>query len=273
MSDPKIVRKTAKIFAGGAPAGPTGISQFGSLAASSILYSLDPAIIQQLAAWASGWNGAVVGGNSPAMEDMNAALYVMGYQTAYQLQQGIPEYDSGTTYYTNGFCSYLGVIYRSLVDTNIGNVPASSPSDWVAVTSSMGAPTGILQIVSNNKTSTVTNSTTGYVDYQSVAFTPLSPTSTIIVIANINLEADQTSGATWKSRLVRGATPTQLVEKQNSTGGGANSVSPQVFFYSEASPGTSATTYATQFAEVSGTFTAMKAVAGDMIIVEVGSPV
>ena len=128
----KITRKTASIFSGSALAAPGGIAQFGSLAASAPAYSTDPAIIQSLSSWLDGWNTAIVAGDAPCLEDMNAVNFVNSYQTAYLLQQGIAEWDSGTTYFTNSFCQVSGVIYKSLVDNNLNNPPASSPVDWVS---------------------------------------------------------------------------------------------------------------------------------------------
>ncbi len=124
----KIVRKTAQLF--GTGAGFDQVAQFGSLAASAPNYSIDPAVIQSLAAWVSGWFDAVLGGNSPAIEDMNGFCLVMAYQAAYILQQGIGEWDLGTTYYTNSLCTVGGVIYVSLQDTNLNNSPTSSSAYW-----------------------------------------------------------------------------------------------------------------------------------------------
>jgi hypothetical protein len=126
----KITRKTQKIFGGSASADPLGISQFGSLAASAAAYSLDPDVIQALAAWLAGWNAATVGSNSPALEDMNAVHYVMARQLAYLCQQGMAEYDAGTTYYTDSLCTYEGDIWISLSDDNLANTPAPGSADW-----------------------------------------------------------------------------------------------------------------------------------------------
>lgn len=126
----KIARKTAVIFGGDAAAAPGGVSQFGSLAAASPNYSKDPAIIQALSNWLDGWAAAVIGGNSPALEDMNAAMYVLAYQIAYVLQQGIAEYDTDTVYYEDSYVSYNGQIFKSLTDDNQGNQPDTSPTEW-----------------------------------------------------------------------------------------------------------------------------------------------
>lgn len=123
----KITRKTAVVF--GASAGFQQIAEFGSFAASTPAFSTDPAVIQSLSQWLEGWFGAVVGNNSPAIEDMNAFCYVAAYQLAYVMQAGIPEYDSGTTYYTGSFVNSSGNIYVSLQDNNVGH-PISNTTYW-----------------------------------------------------------------------------------------------------------------------------------------------
>ena len=125
----KIPRKTAVIFGGNAGAVPGGIGVFGSLAGGIPVESTDIAVIQAAGAWANGWGSALVD-LFPAQEDLNAVPYVNSTQIAYLLQQGIAEYDASTVYYTNSFCSYNGQVYISLIDTNTGNTPNSSPSDW-----------------------------------------------------------------------------------------------------------------------------------------------
>ena len=128
----KITRKTAVIF--GQSAGFEQIAEFGSLAVGTPTFTTDPAVIQSgsFSAWLGGWFSAILGGNSPAIEDMNAFCFVMAYQIAYGMQAGVAEYDSGTTYYTNSYCNYNGVLFISLADANIGNTPSTtSNSHWV----------------------------------------------------------------------------------------------------------------------------------------------
>lgn len=124
----KLTRVTQRIFGSGA--GANQIGQFGSFAASAPTISSDPSVIQSLSNWLTGWFGAVVGGNSPAIEDMNGLHFVLTYQLAYLMQSGIPEYDSGTTYYTGSLAMSGGNIYRSLQDTNLGNA-LTNANFWV----------------------------------------------------------------------------------------------------------------------------------------------
>jgi alpha-tubulin suppressor-like RCC1 family protein len=123
----KILRKVAKIF--GSSAGSNQIAEFGSLAAGSPAFTTDPVVIQSLSNFLTGWFGAVIGANSPAIEDMNALCYLYAYQIAYLMQAGVPEYDATTTYYTGSLVNSAGSLYRSVVDNNIGNALSNS-SYW-----------------------------------------------------------------------------------------------------------------------------------------------
>lgn len=124
----KIARKTQKIF--GLNAGFQQISEFGSLAESSPEYSTDPEDIQSKAAYLSGWFAAVIGSNSPAIEDMNALCYLYAYQLAYLFQNGIPEWNATTEYYTGSLATNSsGRPYVSLVDSNI-NQALTDATKW-----------------------------------------------------------------------------------------------------------------------------------------------
>lgn len=125
----KTVRKTMKIF--GSTPGTNQITKFGSFAAGSTVYTTDPAVIQALSNYLTGWFSAVVGGNSPCIEDMNAICFLYAYQLYYLLQTGIPEYDTATTYYTGSLCQDgAGNIYYSLQDNNT-NYPLNNASYWL----------------------------------------------------------------------------------------------------------------------------------------------
>ncbi len=119
----KLTRKTAYVF--GLNAASKDIEQFGSkVVTGTPNYTNDPDIIQALSAWLDGWTSALVGtNNSEYKQDRNAVDYVASYQIAYLMQMGIPEWDSGTTYYTNSYAQYNGQLYISLVDANLNNTP------------------------------------------------------------------------------------------------------------------------------------------------------
>jgi len=126
---PKIARKTQKIFAGSA----TNNGQFGSRQAGSGVNSADIAVLQSLAAYNTGWLQSVMGGSKvPPLEEFQALSYIETSQIAYLLQEGIAEYDAGTTYYLNSIVKKPGTyeLYGSLIDNNTGNaLPASGVSD------------------------------------------------------------------------------------------------------------------------------------------------
>ena len=129
----KLTRVTGKLF--GETATATGdnpqIGQFGSALAGTYVASTDIETIQNLTAWSNGFIDSVTPSeNFPPLPEMTGFGKVLSYQQNYLLQQGMPEWDSATTYYTNSYCSYNGVIYVSLSDNNTNNNPASSPTKW-----------------------------------------------------------------------------------------------------------------------------------------------
>lgn len=126
----KIDRKLMRMF--GSEAGTNQVGQFGSLAAGSAVYVNDGNIdtIQSLSNWLGGWYDAVVGNNSPAIQDMNALHYVYAYQLSYLFQAGVPEWNSATIYYVGSLVNDgTGKVYRSLADDNAGN-PLTDVSKW-----------------------------------------------------------------------------------------------------------------------------------------------
>lgn len=125
----KIARAVQKIF--GSSAGVNQIAKFGSLAASAPVFTTDPTLIQSLGNYLTGWFGAVIGANSPAIEDMNAICYLYAYQLAYLMQAGIAEWDATTTYYTGSLVTQVGtgLVYRSLTDTNL-NHAVTDTTNW-----------------------------------------------------------------------------------------------------------------------------------------------
>lgn len=131
----KITRATQLLFGSSATAGQ--IARYGSAAASGFsggtTYSgatATPANVQALAAWLEGWYGAVDGQYNPAIEDVNAVDWLYAYQLCYLFQSGVPEWDSGTTYYIGSFVTDgLGKIYYSITNTNLGNA-VTDATNW-----------------------------------------------------------------------------------------------------------------------------------------------
>lgn len=124
----KLSRKNQLLF--GSLAGAGQIGKFGSLAAGSPDTTTDPELVQSLSNYLTGWFGAVVGSNSPAIEDMNALCFLYAYQLCYLFQSGIPEWNSQTTYYIGSLVNSNGVIYTSIVDDNLNNA-LSDTTKWV----------------------------------------------------------------------------------------------------------------------------------------------
>lgn len=116
----KLTRQNLKVFAGNS----ANIGQFGSGQLGTKNLTTDIEEIQDLSAYENGWDDAVISGNRlPPLEEMNAVQHVSGYQTAYLLQEGIPEYNVDTEYYTNSIVkkSTTTELWSSLVDSNLGN--------------------------------------------------------------------------------------------------------------------------------------------------------
>lgn len=75
-----------------------------------------------------GWEK--LAGAKPPKQWFNGAMYTTTQLIAYLHQMGVPEYDAAQEYPINAFANVGGVIYKSLVNSNIGNTPASSPAEW-----------------------------------------------------------------------------------------------------------------------------------------------
>lgn len=125
----KLSRITGKVF--GASATASGddpeIGQFGSALAGTYNGTTDVATIQSLSAWQNGFIGCVTPNTQfPPLPEMTGFGKVLSHQICYLLQQGVAEWDSGTTYYINGWCSYNGSLYISKTDENLNNLPTNT---------------------------------------------------------------------------------------------------------------------------------------------------
>lgn len=126
----RLTRATQKIFAGSA----TNNGVFGSLQAGSGQLSNDVETIQSLPAYAQGWNAATISSELlPPLEEFQGVQYANSYQQAYIFQEGVPEWDSGTTYYIGSVVKVITStgfqLYHSLTDDNTGNA-TSNTSYW-----------------------------------------------------------------------------------------------------------------------------------------------
>lgn len=122
-----LKRIEAKIFAGNADASKVG--QFGSALIGTKVNTTDINTIQQLPAYTVGWSSAVISNrNYPTIEEMNGVMKVLSYQTAYNMQKGVAEWDAQTTYYAGDICKGIGtgILYVSRSDNNIANEPGDT---------------------------------------------------------------------------------------------------------------------------------------------------
>jgi hypothetical protein len=122
-----IPRFFQKIFGGGLTPGTNTLPDFGSLAAGTPTSSGNLATMQT-SAWLQGWATAIIGNHSPTLQDFNTLFYEITSQLAYILQQGIPEWETNTTYKNGSFCQVAGVLYKSIQDNNTGH--AVTDSSW-----------------------------------------------------------------------------------------------------------------------------------------------
>lgn len=119
----KIVRYNGNLQAFASAAIGTERTLFGEVTQANDITS------QFTADFLRGW-GIVGPSDQPTLEDFNAAMYTNGQLSAYLHQIGIAEYNAAQEYHIGSLCNVAGVIYSSLIDTNAGNTPASSPSQW-----------------------------------------------------------------------------------------------------------------------------------------------
>ena len=123
-----LPRVTQKIFAENTE---TNIGQFGSAKNGSPFRTGDIQQIQALTAWGEGWDAAVISDrNYPPLEEMTGVQKVFSQQIAYILQKGMPEWDSGTTYFQNDMCRVGSMFYYSKTDNNTGNNPETDTTNW-----------------------------------------------------------------------------------------------------------------------------------------------
>lgn len=106
-----------------------------------------------------GWFAKVSGSTKPPEQWFNAVVFVSTQLCAYLHQIGIPEYNASQVYYTNSYCNYNGVPYKSLVDDNTGNQPDISASEWASIYHDApltGTPTAPTPTAGDNSTKIAT---------------------------------------------------------------------------------------------------------------------
>lgn len=127
----RLTRKNLKVFAG--EASDNGV--FGSLQAEDPTLTNDVEEIQSLEAWGKGWNQSTMTSNElPPQEEFQGLQYVLSYEQAYVLQEGLAEWNQDTTYYKGGMVKVIDgqyfKIYNSLKDDNKSKVTSA---DWKLV--------------------------------------------------------------------------------------------------------------------------------------------
>jgi len=171
----KITRAVQKLFA--STAGAQQISQFGSLANSTPMFTTDPVTIQGLSEFLNGWFDAILGDSNPAIEDMNALFFLAFYQIAYGFQQGIAEWDSGTTYYIGSIVQDgSGVTYLSTADNNLNN--AVNTANWFPI----GTVGALNQVVGNVTLQAGLRITTPSPITVAAASTMSVPSTTLVIV-------------------------------------------------------------------------------------------
>lgn len=155
MTATKVTRQTQTIFA--SAASNNGV--FGSAANNTKVLSNDLPTLMGLAAWENGWLDAVLGTkNFPPLEEMQSLNYINTYQLTYILQEGIPEYDSGTIYFTNSVVKQPGTyrLYGSLTNDNQGNA-LTSGTNWQFLVDLGAAPVASSYLNSSVDSGTANN--------------------------------------------------------------------------------------------------------------------
>jgi hypothetical protein len=125
----RLTRQTLNVFAGSA----SNQGTFGSAQAGTPAVSASPTTVQSLSAWAIGWLDAVIGGQKlPPLEEFQGVQFVHSYMSAYMFQEGVPEYDAGTTYYQYSIVKNPGTfqLYGAVFNgANLGQ-SLSNPTYW-----------------------------------------------------------------------------------------------------------------------------------------------
>jgi microcystin-dependent protein len=139
-----IPRVVHKIFGLTGPS--TKFVQFGSTVGGSPVQTKDLASIAGLAAWLAGWQDSVIGAlRAPSMQEMNAVQLYHSTQVGYLFQSGIPEWETGTTYFIGSVVRVGAYWYQALQDNFSAQMPPAAASNaywnWV---NQPGLATGVI---------------------------------------------------------------------------------------------------------------------------------
>jgi microcystin-dependent protein len=139
-----IPRVFHKIF--GSTGSSTKFVQFGSTVGGSPVQTKDLASIAGLAAWLAGWQDSVLGAlRAPSMQEMNAVQLYHSTQMGYLFQSGVPEWETGTVYYTGSIVRVGLYLYQALQDNFSAQLPPAAASNaywnWM---NQPGTSTGVI---------------------------------------------------------------------------------------------------------------------------------
>ena len=119
----KIVRYNGNLAAFASTATGTERTVFGSITQSD---TLDDNIN---ADFLTGWE--IVGVNdAPSKQDFNGLAYTMSQVLAYLHQMGVAEWNTAQEYHIGSVTTTGSVVYMSLTNTNTGNIPSTSHTNW-----------------------------------------------------------------------------------------------------------------------------------------------
>lgn len=205
----RLTRQILKVF--GLLGTNDNFGQFGSQAAGLPINTKDIGSIQALAAWDNGIQDSLSASKAPYLDDTNGVYYVHSYQLAYLLQQGIPEWNSQTTYYALPNPSIVqannGQWFQSLQDNNLNNAPPVGASDafWLWINPPIPTVPGIgnalkaALIVANNGGAPATkiDVDADLLSVQGVSLAAVNLTADITVSGANGIDAGAAANNTW----------------------------------------------------------------------------
>lgn len=245
----KIPRKSSKVF--GSNANTNRIAVFGSLQNNNKQFSTDPNVIQGQANWLGGWDSAVMGGNSPALEDVNAVNYVNSYQSSYILQSGVPEWDSATTYFIGNIVNLPAVGFTtSPANATQGAVYTNNSQTFTVVTTISGGQYLVCG-ASGAPTATGTLTKVSGTGDATIAYTLMAPFSQLYTsIVDNNLNNSLNDNTKWRGFQLQ---PGKALQNLQTDAAGAN----QLWFYGTFNEVTTTTNFniPTGFNYTTGTLT------------------
>lgn len=126
----KLQRFFQKIFGQDAqPSERSIIGFFAETGTCSIANTIEDA--QSLNRFEGGIDQILIGENSPTKEDVNSLFWILSYQIAYLMQNGIPEWNEDTEYYLGSICRYEGELYKCRDDNDGSGLTNEIPSSSI----------------------------------------------------------------------------------------------------------------------------------------------